>query len=91
MDPTRESVAAPSSRPAVARALEEPPPAVRMRIPPAFEEVHSNGTVLHVGLPALPRGVAGRSLHSPTSQLNLSQFCHSHADATQRIPRKVLG
>jgi len=59
MDPTRDCIAAPSSRPAVARALEEPPPGVRTRVPPAFEEVHANGTVLHVGLPALPRGVAG--------------------------------
>lgn len=65
LDPSRESIAHPSSRPAVAHALEEGPPRTRSRVAPAFEEAHSNGTVLHVGLPPLSRGVAGFRVFPP--------------------------
>ena len=52
-DPTRDAVARLSSRPEVARALEDSAPdhGIRSRTPVAFEEAHSNGSVLHVGFP----------------------------------------
>ena len=55
-DPTRDSVARLSTRPEVARALEDSAsPGIRSRVPVSSEEAHSNGSVLHVGLPPASR------------------------------------
>ena len=69
-DPTRASVARLSSRPEVARALEDSAPdhGIRSRTPVAFEEAHSNGSVLHVGLPPANRAVSGFRVFPPDPQ-----------------------
>ena len=69
-DPTRASVARLSSRPEVARALEDSAPdhGIRSRTPVAFEEAHSNGSVLHVGLPPANRTVSGFRVFPPDPQ-----------------------
>ena len=69
-DPTRDAVARLSSRPEVARALENSAPnhGIRSRSPVAFEEAHSNGSVLHVGFPPASKTVSGFRVFPPDPQ-----------------------
>ena len=68
-DPTRDSVARLSTRPEVARALEDSAsPGIRSRVPVSSEEAHSNGSVLHVGLPPASRSVSGFRVFPPDPQ-----------------------